>query len=528
SHGLTGCEYELQVRLQQMVEVPGSAVTNADIRFATNGIDVEGLPAHSPLIANTSVASGVDTTVAGGANQGTGVPAQNLGDVLTTDTSSVDAAGYLNGLTSVQWYTFNLTYSQIQAIGGFSSGAKTWSTVFDVGYADGLTRPDTEIDVYDSAGNLIYVGRDSNVADQQPQPGTGLDSTNLSHSSFGTNDPYIGPVQMEAGTPGNAQTYYVAIHSSGVLPDAIDAYIKPNATDYMVRLEPVDSINRVVEDHIGTVGGMTGQNPSTITPLFGNNSGTPGGTTNPAGNFTVANTGTKISAAGYTQLNSYATPFNLADVTMFVTTTKGSGSNNSNHLYTYNPFTGTMETDQGAMTGDLAGMNTIAMRTDGQLYGLNGEPLYPLITTNNNVQKSPNDANSGNLIQINTGTAADTQVGSGDGISTYYLPPNTTSLANANVGIQFDAMTFVQIGNNRYLYAVGHRDDGNGDGVNQVTNLFYQLDPNTGQAYNPNPYFQPPYPYAYPPPGGDNGLSTNPTIVTAPATDDPSADNYNT
>src|SRR5581483_8022411 len=111
---------------------------------------------------------------------------------------------------AVQWYTFNLTYAQIQAIGGLSGGGKTWSTVFDVGYADGLTRPDTEIDVYDAAGNLIYVGRDSNVPDQQPQPLTGLDTNSLSHSSFGQLDPYIGPVQLPTGTPGNTTTYYVA------------------------------------------------------------------------------------------------------------------------------------------------------------------------------------------------------------------------------------------------------------------------------------------------------------------------------
>ncbi len=220
SHGLAGGQYQLQVRLQQMVEVPGSTVQNADIRFATNGIDVEGLPAHSPLIANTSVAAGVATTT--GANTPVNnLPAQNLGDLITTDTSSLNAAGNLAALNSVQWYKFNLTYAQIQVIGGFSGGAKTWSTVFDVGYADGLTRPDTEIDVYDSAGNLIYVGRDSNVADQQPQPGAGLDSGGLAHSSFGQLDPYIGPVQLQTGTPGSAQTYYVAIHSSNVLPSAL-------------------------------------------------------------------------------------------------------------------------------------------------------------------------------------------------------------------------------------------------------------------------------------------------------------------
>ena len=42
--------YQLQVRLREIDEVPGSTVLNADIRYATNGIELFGVPGHSPLL----------------------------------------------------------------------------------------------------------------------------------------------------------------------------------------------------------------------------------------------------------------------------------------------------------------------------------------------------------------------------------------------------------------------------------------------------------------------------------------------
>ncbi|HEX5446378.1 MAG TPA: PPC domain-containing protein, partial [Pirellulales bacterium] len=443
--GTSGGQYQLQVRLQEQVEVPGSEVQYADIRYATTGIDVEGLPAHSPLIANS--------TGTGAGSQGS---AQDLGDLITSDTSSINVGGNLTDPATVNWYKFELTYAEIQVIGPPSG--KTWSTVFDVGYADGLTRPNTEIDVYDSAGNLIYVGRDSNVADQQPRPNAGLDANELDHSSFGTLDPFIGPAQLETGTPNSGiYTYYVAIHSDAVLPTALDGTFNSSSSNYLVRLEPVDSINRVVEDHIGSEGGQTAQDPSTLTPLFG---ATPAGAAGPG-----APTGT------IAQLNSYAAPYSLSDVVLFVNT-PGSGG----HLTTVNPFSGVKETDQGQDTvGGTFGYGAIAMRNDGLLYGL---------TTGNT------DANSGQYTQIDTGTAAPTVVGS-DGIATYYLKPgNPPAVTADNVGIQVSAMAFVQNGVgpgdsgvhlDRKLYVIG-----NDFGRAPFTNGLYQLFPDTGAVVPPN------------------------------------------
>ncbi|HEV3341213.1 MAG TPA: hypothetical protein VG125_12675, partial [Pirellulales bacterium] len=445
-NGVAGGQYELQIRLQEQVQIPGSSVQYADIRYATNGIDVEGLPAHSPLVTNSSTAT---------ADHSSFGSAQDLGDLLTSDTSSLSVGGNLGQATNVDWYKFELTYADIQAIGGFSSGAKTWSTMFDVGYADGLTRPNTTMDVYDSNGNLIYEGSNSNIADQQPQPNKGQNANNLSHESFGQLDPYIGPVQMETGSPATPGmfTYYVAIHSDATLPQALDGMFNANSQNFLVRLEPVDSINRVVEDHVGTEGGQTAESVQNLTPLWG---------TTPAGSTSIT-----ASTGSVTNLNTYAAPFNLSDVALYVNTSGPSG-----HLETVNPFTGTTETDQGQTTNDGLGFRTTAMRNDGELYGL---------TIGNT------DASSGNYVQIDTGTGAGTVAGNSN-ITTYYI--KGTTVTGANVGVQFNAMAFVQpnqtagtptanVDISRQLFAIGSYQTGLG-GAQPFLNGLYKLNPDTG------------------------------------------------
>ena len=106
----------MQLRLREEVEVPGSTVTSADIRYATTGIDVEGLPAHSPLVSNTSSQSTPHDTLP---------TAQNIGNLLASDTASINVSGSASG-GQVDWYQFQ--------VNGFAG-----STILDVGYADGLT-----------------------------------------------------------------------------------------------------------------------------------------------------------------------------------------------------------------------------------------------------------------------------------------------------------------------------------------------------------------------------------------------------
>jgi hypothetical protein len=271
--GATSGRYELRIRLQQRDEKPGSTVRYADIRFPVVGIDVQGLPLHSPLLGENAEA---------GANE-TLVTAQNLGNLLATDRNAISVAGALSSATDVDWYAVDLAYEDIQVIGGLSDGLKTWSTVFDIDYADGF-RGDLTISVFNAQGQLMYVGRDSSLSQNgspdQPVPGQGNGFDDLSKGSIGVLDPFIGPAQMPTGTPGAPQRYYVAISSNEQLPAVLDATFNSAATNRLVRLEPITSTFRVVEDHIGFVGYSSGEKytgndffdytyvPPTSGPLF--------------------------------------------------------------------------------------------------------------------------------------------------------------------------------------------------------------------------------------------------------------------
>ncbi|MEX2558268.1 MAG: choice-of-anchor L domain-containing protein, partial [Pirellulales bacterium] len=117
--------YQLQLRLRELDEVPGSTVRHADIRFATNGIEILGMPAHSPLLAESA------ETTAGHGTLGT---AQDLGNLLTSDRNTLGVGGVLDSAAQVDWYSFTVDYDLIQAVGGFNAAAKTWSTIFDIDY----------------------------------------------------------------------------------------------------------------------------------------------------------------------------------------------------------------------------------------------------------------------------------------------------------------------------------------------------------------------------------------------------------
>ncbi|MEI6257624.1 MAG: cell surface protein, partial [Planctomycetota bacterium] len=265
--GESAGRYELRVRLQQRDEVPGSTVRYADIRYPTIGIDVLGLPSHSPLTGE----NGENSTDANNAF----ASAQYVGNLLQVDQNTISIAGAIASASDVDWYTFALNFEQIQSIRGVNGGGKTWATVFDIDYGDGF-RGDLTLSVFDSTGRLMYVGRDSNVAADQPAAGQGNNFNDLSRGSLGKLDPFIGSVQMPAGNPTGSGSiedgaaavapdpskqlrYYVAVSSNEQLPSALDATFKASATNSLIRLEPVNSVTRVVEDHIGFTGYHSGE-----------------------------------------------------------------------------------------------------------------------------------------------------------------------------------------------------------------------------------------------------------------------------
>jgi len=333
--GATSGHYELRVRLRQQDEKPGSTVRYADVRYATIGIDVQGLPRNSLLVGET----GENATD----SNDTSANAQYIGNVLQSDRETISVAGSISGEADVDWYSFALNYEQIQAIGGVNATGQTWAGIFDIDYGDGF-RGDLTLSVFDSNGTLLYVGRDSNVADDQPAANNGNDFNDLSRGSAGKLDPYIGSVNLAAGTPtgtggiedGGAVSppnpaaqlrYYVAVSSNERLPQVLNATFQSAASNPLVRLSPLDSVTRVATDNIGAAGDL-------------------------------------IDATGRTTLSTYVTPFTLSDVTLFVTTAAS--------LQTVDAMRGGVESTIQANYGTATNIGDIVMRSDGRLYAYAG------------------------------------------------------------------------------------------------------------------------------------------------------------
>lgn len=592
--GSSSGDYQLQIRLQEAAQIAGSSVQYADIRNAVNGITLIGLPAHSPLLGeNGETSDPTHSTTASPANPFTPQPspnAQDLGNLLSTDHNTISVSGSLAASqanpslsTQVDWYKFELNYNLVNALQ--SGGAGTFATVFNVTYASGLSRPNATISVFDSTGKLIYIGRDSNVADNQAPPGTPNPLTDLTGGSLGSGDPFIGTAQLPAGGAGSSGSfsYFVAVSSDATLPLALDATFNAGSANTQVRLEPIDSVNRIAEDHIGSEGGDTAQPSSSLTTLFNSDgpinfnapnfagggagpvllnstpatyidvaAGTTGaamsgqtisvtyngitktfefttgtlaaGDTNSpivvlptdspstiasdaaqainnafsasvasidagsasridfAPQAVVTTSGAQLTApksAGPSQvqqvqaLNTMATPYTLGNVVLFVSqgpTPVGTNPNVPGHLETVNPFTGALVSDEGVMGGVANlqgnGYQSIAMRNDGQLFGLT-------------VGTADNTSGQYNL--INTGNATATNQG-GMGIATFVNQTTNPPVAQ-NVGVQVHALAFVQNGTTRQLFAIAGYQGVAGSPA--FANGLYQLDPTTGAVLNP-------------------------------------------
>ncbi|NBV46459.1 MAG: hypothetical protein EBR86_12695, partial [Planctomycetia bacterium] len=374
--GITAGDYELRVRLQQQDQKPGSTVRYADIRYPQIGIDAQGLPRNSLVVGETGESAAANDA------QGS---AQQIGKLLEMDQNTISLAGALSAEGDIDWYTFTVDYAMIQAIGGVNGGAKTWSTVFDIDYADGF-RGDLTLSVFDATGKLIFVSRDSNIADDQPGIGQGNDFDDLSRGSVGKLDPFIGPVQLPAGTPGQTTRYYVAVSSNERLPSAINATFQGAAANPYIRLEPIDSVTRIVEDHIGTTGYTSNGLP--VDPVSG----------------PIINVAATVASGSTLPLSANIRPFGLADVTLYVST----GSS----LYTTDAFTGGIETRlyEGAYGGS-GSVGDIDMRTDGRLFQAFGQ-----INDGGNVA---------HLREISTGGGSSPLSDVGDGVPDVPSSPGT-------------------------------------------------------------------------------------------------------
>ena len=375
--GKTSGTYELRVRLRQRDEKPGSTVQYADIRYPTIGIDVQGLPSHSPLAGENGENPNDDNNSFD--------QAQELGNLLASDRGTISVAGTISSESDIDWYKFDVDYVPTQ------DGPHSWATIFDIDYADGF-RGDLTLSVFDSNGTLIYIGRDSDIADDQPGPDQENDYDDLSRGSVGVLDPYIGSVHLPEG-PGN--TYYVAVSSNDFMPAVLDG-IRGGSTDESgARLESVSSVRRIAEDHINGLAEYVNGVPVDYGKHLGYY-------TVPSGDigfiptfpeFTEAfvdnqilaeTTETLVNTLDVTTLEAQIRKFTMDDVLVFVST--------GNTIYAYDllgnlNYVLNQQNYSGISVGDLD------MRPDGRLFG------YAGIQTPN----ATNTSNVGKVVEINPG-----------------------------------------------------------------------------------------------------------------------------
>jgi len=400
--------YQLQLRLGELQELPGSSFNYADVRFATNGFTLNGVPRHSPLVGETAEVDTATNDVFAGA--------QELGNILQTDRRTISVAGNLSSTTDVDWYTFSIDYQSL-----LTPLAEYLSTVFDVDYADGIGRADMSMYLFSSAGRLIQFGEDSNILDDRATAARGADNTDLGRGSTGTLDPYIGSVELPAGR------YFLALTNRNQIPNVLANRLNRNSTtnDSEVRVQPVNGGRYIVEDRVGTDRrSASAQGP--ITPNF--------------------------------LPESSRVEYTLGDIPLYVSRDAGlSGT----EFFLANSFTGELSNSVGANNEDL---RDIAIRPNGDIRGFRS------------LETGTGDANSA-YINVNPGTAA-TTVDGNFGNVTNQLTGTPAAITVQNVGMNFEALTFMDFNGGENGFLVANR--GAGNGVRYTNNVLYRFNPNTG------------------------------------------------
>lgn len=427
--GVTSGVYQMQIRLREIDEFGGSTIKQADVRYATNGIEVIGQPAHSPLLGESAESPDNNNDTLGNA--------QDVGNVLTTDRDAISIAGNIASTNDVDWFQFDLTRELLQSIPGFSADQLFASLILDIDYMGG-TRGNAQIAVFDQSGQLVLVSSDSNVSDDQVNTqfvaNTAYDAdytslADLERGSLSTNDPYIGTIEIPQGT------YYVAVTSSAQIPTQLTQFYQQNPANQLVRLEPVDSIQRIVEEHIG-----------------GNSS----------------STGSAPDIAVFLKDQEQVVDYTLSDMVMFVSVDVGFAQT---QIWAIDPFTGAVVSYIGQFGYDVG---DIGMHPDGSLYAYSIDTIAP-----------QNSAGSGNFLQINTGTGQASFV-LDDGLQTYaYNVQNKAAVVDnggAGYGFDFNGLTYGYLtdfgfgAGNLAGFVVGDRGGPSITDPTDGTNILYRVD----------------------------------------------------
>ena len=471
--GLTAGAYRLQIRLQQTDEVAGSTIRYSDIRYATNGIEATGLPLHSPLLGELSESNQEEV----GSNPV--IDSIVLGNLFNYDRGAASVAGKIASVADVDWFRFTIN----RQLSTDLYSDKHQSVIFDIDYADGLGRPDTSLWVFraNAAGNptqLVLIGRDSDITDDKAAANRGADAGDITRGSFGSGDAFIGASELPTGE------YIVAVTNNSLTADLLEGYTIANPANPLVRFEPLDSVQRLAEDHFETISPLsslasTAKPPKQVAFPVG-----PRGGTTPYVN---------------------AVPYTLADVTAYVVRDSPTTANRSQLLYG-NARTAAKEA-QGSTIARL--VDDLAVAPDGNIaYAVT--PSTTVLST---------DANTGVFINMQAdGTLGAT---TNAGIQTFETVPNGAAFttrqvrqgnANTGIGTTFTGLTYADDGVILTMFGVAQRGSdfsfsgtgqpfdeaiivpGAGGVATQIgispntgiaRNILYRLNPDTQDAISP-------------------------------------------
>lgn len=385
--GLSSGQYLLSVRLGEADEIAGSMVRLADIRFATNAIDVTASPFNSPLSAESS-----ERLLANGLNVNPGTnnvsfaagDLTDLGNLLASHQGTLRVSGVLGnnvGSTSLAAAEEDLDVYRVEVRDTTRSPAITSneprfvSVSFDIDYADQLGGPNTRLSVYNAAGQLVAHGLNSRIADDQGRPRFNNDMTNLAAGSAGTLDAAIGPISLPEGV------YFVVVSSAKMIPEPLSQLFNPSAPATGTRIIPNAAIRRIAEEnfedgfYFGTTTHVGGYTPLTGSP------------------FASLRTGGDLPPVLPLFDDTSIVPYTLEDVRMFVTMQGGISGGNQTALLSVDPFTGQLERaigQFGPSVGDLG------IRRDGELFAYSRQ----------SAGGAQNPGVSGNFLNVSAGNAA--------------------------------------------------------------------------------------------------------------------------
>ncbi len=176
--GLSSGSYHCRSAFKSWMSFGGSTIRYADIRYATNGVTVQGLPNHSPLSGNVTF-SGGNTA---------------LGQLAESDRGVLSAGGTIVNGTGQHSYSITINRPSVVDGDTLTQAADATSgrvsTTVDVDYADGLGRPNLTTYIY-RGDILVAMGTDSNIVDDLG------DSADLSAGSLGKRPVYRSKLNCE-------------------------------------------------------------------------------------------------------------------------------------------------------------------------------------------------------------------------------------------------------------------------------------------------------------------------------------------